>query len=74
MTCSLGVSAILTSSDFWFDLYDGDMKRQTFSNHSAMMDLNDQQVTPHPTTPTMFAKKVELLSTAMKRTSEWFVS
>ncbi|GFY81046.1 phototropic-responsive NPH3 family protein [Actinidia rufa] len=39
-----------------------------------MMDLNDQQVTPPPTTPTMFAKKMELLSTAMKRTSEWIFS
>ncbi|GFY93743.1 phototropic-responsive NPH3 family protein [Actinidia rufa] len=39
-----------------------------------MMDLNDQQATPPPTTPTMPAKKMELLSTTMKRTSEWFFS
>ncbi|GFY98520.1 phototropic-responsive NPH3 family protein [Actinidia rufa] len=39
-----------------------------------MMDLNDQPATPQPITPTMSAKKMELLSTAMKRTSELIFS
>lgn len=38
-----------------------------------MADLDHEKIVQQPATSTVSAKKKELLSTAMKRTSEWFL-
>jgi len=71
MTCSW-ILAFLCFCLLHHPLFDGEMTMKKGASVSAAMVDRDQEEAA-PTTANMSSKK-ELLSTALKRTSEWFAS